>query len=347
MPAVLENVKPIMIAYLDPNPWQPRLTIDQAKLKVLADNIRDHGFIGNLEARVDPNNQHRYQLAFGHRRAQAAQLAGLNQIPVLIRSMTDKEMAEQALLENFTQEELSYYDEAIAIRRLMQEHGYSTREMAKLLNVSRGFINNRLEIARLPEDDPLMEAARRGKTDMTTIQVLSKLGRFLSQNQIYDLLKRAEAGETSADDLKTFLQSQRAANEDHLNSFDDRGNPVVTITLEQQQTVGEREEQRDQAQARYETFVQKETRVVPEDEAELEAEPPRVVPAKIEPVWEPIREKESTGRRYAVSAVEQLKQNVGNLRAKMSLADFSELNEQELAEWETNRSMMIALLDVG
>ena len=143
---VLLEVAP---ARIDPNPDQPRQHIDEAKLAELADSMREQGVVQPLVVRKSGS---RYQLIAGERRWRAAQLAGLQKVPVLVRDVTDEQVLEIAIVENIQREELNPIEEASAYRRLVSELGYSQEQVALRVGKDRSTVANLLRLLRLPRD---------------------------------------------------------------------------------------------------------------------------------------------------------------------------------------------------
>lgn len=143
---------------IDPSPFQIRRTF--GNLDELAAAMRVHGFTSRLMVRAHPSDSGRYQLVFGERRLRAARLAGLTTIPCDVTQFTDRELLEIGLTENLQREDLDPLEEARGLRQFMDQFGYSIRDMAERLGKSRGYIDNRLALLRVPEDVQQMVVAR-------------------------------------------------------------------------------------------------------------------------------------------------------------------------------------------
>jgi ParB family chromosome partitioning protein len=143
---VLLEVEP---ARIDPNPDQPRQHIDPDKLAELADSMREQGIVQPLVVRKLGS---RYQLIAGERRWRAAQQAGLEKVPVVVRDVTDEQVLEIALVENIQREELNPIEEASAYRRLVSELGYSQEQLAARVGKDRSTVANLLRLLRLPRE---------------------------------------------------------------------------------------------------------------------------------------------------------------------------------------------------
>ena len=372
----------IPIEYLHDNPWQPRLQKDDDRLKLLVETIKKHGFSGSLEARHDPAHPDQYQLVFGHRRREAAELAGMKAIPVVIRDYSDQEMAELALLENHTQEEMTYLEEGKAYLRLIQEFGHSTRVLAKLFDVSKGYIANRVAVAKMPADSPLAEAARQRDADMTTIITLGALQRYLSQEEILQLLEQAVNREIGADQLKA-IRSALVAREKDWQLVNDEGewrtihtvyapSPQERAQARQAQEQAERQARQAAREAAYRAQTTQEREAIHHYRAEREeparpAAPIARIPAEpaspplehdvvatplrqrpttpVSAAWQSVRSPVPEARQTALDAITQLGSNVRNLTFKLRTADFTLLTDRERAEWDGYREAMMALLN--
>ncbi len=149
----------IEVDKIKPNPYQPRREFDEAQLKSLADSVRQYGV---LQALVVTRNELEkdgggldveYELVAGERRLRAARLAGLQQVPVLIRTgeETDLMKLELAIIENIQREDLSPVDRARAFDRLAREFNFKHHEIGKKVGKSREYVSNSLRILSLPE----------------------------------------------------------------------------------------------------------------------------------------------------------------------------------------------------
>ena len=128
-----------------PNPAQPRKIFREDALDELADSIRQHGILQPLSVRRVGNN---YELISGERRLRAAELAGVTDVPCILMNMDNRASGLAALVENLQRQDLDYIEEAIGIRRLMQDHSMSQEQAARLLGKSQSAIANKLRILR-------------------------------------------------------------------------------------------------------------------------------------------------------------------------------------------------------
>lgn len=136
------------IEKIEPNRTQPRQSFDEASLEALTNSIREQGVIQPLIVR--PRLDGIYELVAGERRWRAAQRAGLREVPAIIRTLTDQEGMEIALVENLQREDLNPVEEAEAYRLLMDEHAYTHDALATRLGRDRTTITNSLRLLKLP-----------------------------------------------------------------------------------------------------------------------------------------------------------------------------------------------------
>ena len=141
-------VRDISIDEIDPNASQPRRDFDKEALEQLADSIREAGVLSPI---LVVENGMRYRIVAGERRYRAARLAGLETVPCIVRSMTNEQQMEAALIENLQRQDLNPIEEAAAIRSLMQECGYTQEQAARKLGKSRSALANSLRLLNLPE----------------------------------------------------------------------------------------------------------------------------------------------------------------------------------------------------
>lgn len=135
---------------LKPNPFQPRREIPPEQLQALADSIRKHGILQPLVVRSPKGGVH--EIIAGERRWRAAQLAGLTEVPVVIRDADDRQMLEFAIVENIFREDLNAIDRATAYRRYCDEFSLSAEEVAQRLGEDRATVSNYLRLLDLPSD---------------------------------------------------------------------------------------------------------------------------------------------------------------------------------------------------
>lgn len=142
-----EQVQQVEIALLEPNPYQPRKEMVESELKTLSESIRESGILQPILARKVGK---RFQIVAGERRWRAAQLAGLDQVPVLCRELSDNESAVFALVENLQREDLNAIEKAQGIKLLMDEMKATQAQVAKQVGFERSTVANFLRLLDLP-----------------------------------------------------------------------------------------------------------------------------------------------------------------------------------------------------
>jgi ParB family chromosome partitioning protein len=144
-----EDFLEIDIDLIDPSSAQPRTHFDEGRLEDLAQSIRSNGIVQPILVR---RRGARYQLIAGERRWRAAQRAGLQHVPAVVREVPDDRLLELALIENIQRQELNAIEEAHAYKRLIETLGLTQETVAQRVGRDRSFITNYLRLLRLPED---------------------------------------------------------------------------------------------------------------------------------------------------------------------------------------------------
>lgn len=153
--ATVENqagVKTMPLANIHPNPRQPRKDFDQEALNELAASIREQGIIQPLLVRPVGGDAGGYEIVAGERRWRASQLAGLSELPVVVRELSEQQALALALIENLQREDLNPLEEAWGMQRLREEFGLSQDELARQLGKSRSAVANCLRLLNLSEN---------------------------------------------------------------------------------------------------------------------------------------------------------------------------------------------------
>ncbi len=148
----------LRLSEIEPNKDQPRKHFDQDALDDLADSIRRYGLLQPLTVRPLKVG---YQLVAGERRWRACRIAGLTEVPVIIKELTDAETAEIALVENLQREDLNPIEEAAGYQSLMEEFGLTQDEVANRVGKSRSAVANAVRLLGLPEE--ILEMVEKGK----------------------------------------------------------------------------------------------------------------------------------------------------------------------------------------
>ncbi|MBK3799121.1 ParB/RepB/Spo0J family partition protein [Azospirillum brasilense] len=152
--------KQVPIEFIHPGKYQPRRTFDDEALQGLVESIRDKGILQPLLVRRDPETTNSYELIAGERRWRAAQIAGLHEVPVVIRELSDREALEIALIENIQRQDLTPLEEAEGYKRLMEEFEHTQEDLARSVGKSRSHVANMMRLLALP--DPVKGMVQEG-----------------------------------------------------------------------------------------------------------------------------------------------------------------------------------------
>lgn len=152
VPPIVEGhreIHKVSLTEVKPNPKQPRTSIPEIGLAELVASVKEHGILQPLV--VTPKNGG-YEIIAGERRYQAAKAAGLKELPVIIRDVTEQEQLELALVENLQREDLNPLQEADAYQRLLDEFNITQDQVAKRVGKSRSYVANTLRLGHLPDE---------------------------------------------------------------------------------------------------------------------------------------------------------------------------------------------------
>ncbi|PZU21474.1 MAG: chromosome partitioning protein ParB [Shinella sp.] len=139
----------VPIEFISRNPRNPRRQFNEVELQDLANSIRQHGIVQPVVVRRMPGDA--FELIAGERRWRAAQLAGLTEIPVIIRDVDDRTALEIAIVENVQRSDLNPLEEALGYEQLIAEHGYTQNDLGEIIGKSRSHVANSLRLLKLPD----------------------------------------------------------------------------------------------------------------------------------------------------------------------------------------------------
>lgn len=199
--ATSEQIIEIEIDRIEPNNEQPRTLFVKDTLNELADSIKEHGLLQPII--IKPKGNNRYMLVAGERRLRAAKLAGLTQIPVLIRDYNAKYVPILALMENVQREDLTPIEEAIALQTVLDKLQLTHEELGNKIGKSRVYVTNMLGLLSLPRT--VMESVNHGILSMGHARALSKLK---SKDQILKLHDRIVTEHLSVRELESIIRNQ-------------------------------------------------------------------------------------------------------------------------------------------
>lgn len=177
-----ESVHELDISMLQANPLQPRGIISPASLNDLVDSIREQGILEPLVVARTPAG---YQIVAGERRWRAAKLLGLSKVPVVIKNTTPQGMLEMSIVENVQREDLNPIERAMAYKRLIDEFGLGTNEVARKVGKSAPTVSNTIRLLSLP--DAIKDALVAGVITEGHVRPLISLG---DTNLMLDLFRR-------------------------------------------------------------------------------------------------------------------------------------------------------------
>jgi ParB family transcriptional regulator, chromosome partitioning protein len=156
-----ETVEKVHVKSIKPNPYQPRKVFDEVAIKELSDSIKEHGILQPIIVRKTGMT---YEIVVGERRFRAAKLAGLDEVPAVVRTLTDEETMELAILENLQREDLTPIEEAEAYYNLMENLKLTQEQLAFRLGKSRSHIANHVRLLSLPKK--IRDTITEGKLSM-------------------------------------------------------------------------------------------------------------------------------------------------------------------------------------
>lgn len=229
------SVVKVPLEKIEVNPFQPRVNFDAEALSELADSIKIHGVVQPITVRKV--NKDKYQLISGERRLRASKIAGLNEIPVYIRTANDQEALEIALIENIQREDLNAIEIGINYQRLLDECELSHEALAERIGKKRTTVTNYLRLLKLPPD--IQVGIRGGSISMGHARALAGMDNIilqlsifkdivtkdLSVRQVEEIVKKIGAKKTtetdknSADKKGIQLSPQLRKYQDNISSF--------------------------------------------------------------------------------------------------------------------------------
>lgn len=206
----------LKISEIEPNRSQPRKDFDENSLSDLAQSISQHGLLQPLLVRPLPIGG--YQIVAGERRYRACRMAGLTEVPVTIRELSDTETMELALIENLQREDLSPIEEALGYKALIDEHGFSQEEVATSVGKSRPAIANSLRILKLP--DSVLEYVKQDKISAGHARALLMLDNEEDMLELAELIYKKDLSVRQAEKLaKKKLEVEEDSQPERKPSF--------------------------------------------------------------------------------------------------------------------------------
>ena len=203
-----EEIMELSIAEIQPNPFQPRLYFDPAQLEELSNSIREYGVLQPVIVRLVDG---KYQLVSGERRFRASMLAGKESIPALIRQLSDREVAEMALIENLQREDLNYFEEAEGYARLIQEFQITQEEVAKKMGKSQPTIANKLRLLQISQ-----RVRKEISVDVITERHVRSLLKLKNEEQQLDVLNRIYKNNLNVRQTGDLIENVLIAEEENI-----------------------------------------------------------------------------------------------------------------------------------
>ena len=200
-----ESIRHVRLTEVEPNKNQPRKRFDDAEIQTLADSIREHGLIQPITVRTIVDG--RYQIVAGERRWRACKMAGVSEIPIIVRELSDEDTAKIALIENVQRADLNPIEEAAAYKQLIEQYGVTQEAIAKMVGKSRSVIANSVRLLNLPEevqdmlkndeisvghakalaaiedDETMIEVARKAAEGLLTVRAIERLAAELAKGE--------------------------------------------------------------------------------------------------------------------------------------------------------------------
>lgn len=202
---------------INDNKLQPRINYDQSRLEELKNSIREQGVLQPILVRIKGDG---YEVIAGERRLRAARSLKLEKIPVIVKTVTDKEALEIALVENIQREELNPIEEARAFRKLIDEFQYTQEEVAQAVGKDRSTITNLLRVLNLPEN--IQQGVFDGTISVGHARTLLGVESDNEKNRIFEkIVKEALSVRELENIVKTQTQNpvgiRKIKNENHKN----------------------------------------------------------------------------------------------------------------------------------
>ena len=142
----------VAIEHISRNPRNPRRSFSEVELVDLSQSIRTHGIVQPIIVRRKADSAEQYEIVAGERRWRAAQIAGLTEVPVIVREIDDRAALEIAIVENVQRADLNAIEEALGYQQLVDEHSYTQLDLAGIIGKSRSHVANTLRLLKLPEE---------------------------------------------------------------------------------------------------------------------------------------------------------------------------------------------------
>jgi ParB family chromosome partitioning protein len=201
------GLRKMAIDLLRPNRYQPRQDVDSASLNELAESIKTQGIIQPILVR--PHAGKDYEIIAGERRWRAAQLAGLTEVPIIVKELSDEQAAAIALIENLQREDLNAIDTAQGLQRLIAEFGMTHQTVAEAIGKSRTTVTNLLRLLNLP--DVVKHMVQRGELEMGHARALLALSPYQQLQAATNIVSKGLSVRAAEELVQKFQHPQTAA----------------------------------------------------------------------------------------------------------------------------------------
>jgi ParB family chromosome partitioning protein len=206
------------LALITANPYQPRKHFEESEIADLCDSIRTHGFLQPIVVRRDSSSG--YQVIAGERRLRAAQMAGWERVPVQLREVPDRQMAELAIVENVQRKDLNAIEKAASFKRYIEEYHSTQEELAARVNIDRSTVSNLLRLLELPPE--IKEMVVRGDITAGHAKALLPLG---DEHEQMEFARRVQKDSMSVRAIEQAVSDHiRRTDSEPLSIVDEEGN---------------------------------------------------------------------------------------------------------------------------
>jgi ParB family chromosome partitioning protein len=222
----------VSLDQLQPGKFQPRQVFDEEGLSQLAESLRTHGLLQPILVRPLSENEGRYEIIAGERRWRAAQKAQLHEVPVIIKTLSDSQALEIALIENLQREDLNPIDEAQGYKKLLEEFGHTQEQLAKLMSKSRPHITNTMRLLSLPDKVQNYVIEGRLSAGHARALVTAKDPEALAEKIVGQGLSVRQTEKLAAEDAGRIVKSRNTDSDSVPRVRKARGKDADTLALE-------------------------------------------------------------------------------------------------------------------
>jgi ParB family chromosome partitioning protein len=216
----------VPVAFLKPNPRNPRRMFSETELDELATSIRERGIIQPIVVRTARGSADSFEIIAGERRWRAAQRAGLQDVPIIVHEASDSESLELAIIENVQRADLNPLEEAMGYQSLADQYRYSQDEIAKTVGKSRSHVANTLRLLKLPAS--IKQYIDAGKLTAGHARALIGLPEAKAEAMARDIVERG----LNVRDVETLSQQHQGAGATAKKSGSPAAKNVNTVALE-------------------------------------------------------------------------------------------------------------------